>query len=546
MVELTPEIARQLLALKQQGIKPPAVVMEQAHIAAMDIKTWAETYYYIPETQQPVRLEPLQEIIFNFFLDTRALPPFGFTEMLWTSLKKSAKTASAGIMARYIAETWGFKQEIYVLANDEEQAKGRIYQSIKSSIELDPDYDRVKRQLVKNGRVIWRIVENLLTHVPTDSSITVVNIDYRGAAGGNPSATFFSELWGYTRDSHRKTFDELTPVPTRQRSIRWIETYAGFEGESLLLREIWDRAEKQGRRVTREELEPYGGWPYDDPDDEIPLWIHEPSRMLAYIDQIKPGKPPYARRMPWLQGEFGDAYYAQQASTLLPDQYDRFHRNLWQNAQAAFMDVQSYYACYDPDLPALQPGSREICVIGVDASVSNDCTAAVLMTRHPNDTTRPAMRMYKVWYPPRGGKLDYGAPEGLEETLRSWIKAYNVQKIVYDEYQLNDMMHRFRREGLAACHVFSQGADRMVADKMLYDVILQRRFAQRDTDGKIETEFATQLRGASRQMAPKEDTKLRIVKSVSNTAATGSAAASKIDVLVAASMANHAIMGLLL
>lgn len=47
----------------------------------------------------------------------------------------------------------------------------------------------------------------------------------------------YDELWGSTSESSRRLWDELTPVPTRRNSIRFITTYAGWEGESTLL---WD------------------------------------------------------------------------------------------------------------------------------------------------------------------------------------------------------------------------------------------------------------------------------------------------------------------
>ena len=47
----------------------------------------------------------------------------------------------------------------------------------------------------------------------------------------------WDELWGYTSESSRRLWEALTPVPTRKNSIRFISTYAGFEGESGLL---WD------------------------------------------------------------------------------------------------------------------------------------------------------------------------------------------------------------------------------------------------------------------------------------------------------------------
>lgn len=873
---LSPQELELVQKLRQGGIKPPKTAIAQAQVNAMSITEWAEKYYYIPETGMPVVLEPLQTCLLPYILNPNSLPPFGFTEILWTSVKKSAKTATAGVVARYCAETWGFKQEIYVLANDEEQAKGRIYQSIKNSIELDPRFDRKTRILTDEfGRQTWRVIEDGLTYLPTGSTINVVNIDYRGSAGGNPSASFWSELWGYTcldnnttlltrrgwldhqdlnvddsvatlnaqgefewqqpeavsrfhhtgdmyrfqhrrsdmlvtsnhrvfgafytrnphhvdefseskwehktaeeasnyylgkikadakwtapdkqwfslpdgrvfnmtlwmqffgwyiaegyqqdyhigitqqdhqvknrlaieailismdlsyssdargfhiydvklcdylkqfgksedkfvptelkecsrleltqflisyfngdgweagrdgyqcvtvspkladdlleiglkcgfvprlmkeippgrqatlkngklitsqqtqyrlsfstgtiawqrdhnhwstepydgtvwcvtvpnstiyarrngycywtgnTEKHERLFDEMTPVPTRGRSIRWIETYAGFEGESKLLRKIWDQAQKQGRRLTRADLP---DWPYDDPDDELPLWVYEPARLFAYIDQNLPGKPPRARRMSWLQGPKGNAYYQQQASqaTMTPESYDRFHNNLWQSPETAFIPIETYYRNYSPDLPPLD--NKELTIMGVDAAVSGDCCAVVLVTRNPltGKFDQACLRKYKKFDPPRGGKIDYGQEGGLEATIRQWLSEHYIYKIVYDEYQLHDMMTRIRREGLTAVHNFSQGADRMAADKMLYDCIIQQRWAHHDTPGTYDTDFSSHLKHSAKQQNAREDTKLRIIKNGSG---------EKIDLVVAASMATHACLELLL
>jgi len=51
----------------------------------------------------------------------------------------------------------------------------------------------------------------------------------------------FDELWGYTSERARRLYDELVPVPTRLISCRLTVTYAGFEGESELLHELYRR-----------------------------------------------------------------------------------------------------------------------------------------------------------------------------------------------------------------------------------------------------------------------------------------------------------------
>jgi hypothetical protein len=67
------------------------------------------------------------------------------------------------------------------------------------------------------------------------TTITAISGDYAGAAGSNHGWLSYDELWAYTSESSRRLWEELTPVPTRKNSIRFITTYAGFEGESELL-----------------------------------------------------------------------------------------------------------------------------------------------------------------------------------------------------------------------------------------------------------------------------------------------------------------------
>jgi hypothetical protein len=67
--------------------------------------------------------------------------------------------------------------------------------------------------------------------------------DYAGAAGSRHGLTVWDELWAYTSENSRRLYDELTPIPTRKNSIRLIVTYAGFEGESTLLEELYERGQ---------------------------------------------------------------------------------------------------------------------------------------------------------------------------------------------------------------------------------------------------------------------------------------------------------------
>ncbi len=221
-----------------------------------DLFDFADNAFFVPETSTPIHLEPVQRSILTCFLD---LPfaakmgcPSGFQNLIYSTVKKSGKTTIAALIARWISERWGKMNEIYVVANDLEQARGRVYDKVLKSIQLDPRYDR--RQDALPG--IWDVVQREARHIPTGSILRALSGDYRGEAGSNPTATFWSELWGYTHEASQRLWDELTPVPTRPRSIRMVETYSGFEGESLLLIDLYELATKQdrgARRLTRDD-----------------------------------------------------------------------------------------------------------------------------------------------------------------------------------------------------------------------------------------------------------------------------------------------------
>jgi hypothetical protein len=74
------------------------------------------------------------------------------------------------------------------------------------------------------------------------TTITAISGDYAGAAGSNHGFVSHDELWGSTSEASIRLFEELTAVPTRKNSIRFISTYSGFEGESKLLWDLYKQA----------------------------------------------------------------------------------------------------------------------------------------------------------------------------------------------------------------------------------------------------------------------------------------------------------------
>lgn len=481
-----------------------------------DVISWGERNFYIPTEASVPRLIsflPHQKTILRLFFDPRYATALGcspnFQTLVYSTIKKSGKTAIAALIARWVAETWGTHAEVFSLANDLEQARGRIYQAAITSIELDPRYARKDKGIAN----IWRVIERQATYLPTYSTLKAVSSDYKGEAGSNPTATFWSELWGYESEASIRLWEELTPVPTRPRSIRYVETYAGYDGESSILNELEDRIKKDGYRLTLRDMRSLGftqeDWPF--PDDPLPFYVHPPTRTFAYWDGGL-----IARRMPWQTPE----YYAAQEGTLRPSAYRRLHLNERVSNDEEFIP-REWWERLVRDIPTLD--TKTPIIIGADASVTGDCTAIVAVSRDPANPSQLAQRLCHIWNPTSGHPLNY--KDTIDATLREWCSKYNVVQIAYDQYQLHHLMTELRNDAVAWCKSFSQNAERSVADKQLYDLIKDARIYHTG-----DPELAAHLNNCAAKVPKDDNTRLRLIKKSSK---------SKIDAAVALSMACH-------
>ena len=256
-----------------------------------DIVSWAESCFYVPEPAGPIVLQPHQKALLRAIESRDPSGRHRFRTVVYSTPKKSGKTTIAALVARFRAESGGAHQEIYCVANDFEQAQGRVFQAARTSIETMPGWERC-----------WKTGEKELRHLPSGSVIRAIANDYQGEAGANPSLTVWTELWGYQSERSRRLWEELTPVPTRD-STRLIETYAGFDGESDLLWELYERGVQEGRQLNAwalHELTQIGLGCFEEapnPDSLVPVWVDEASALLVYWDTGEG-----ARRMPWHQG----------------------------------------------------------------------------------------------------------------------------------------------------------------------------------------------------------------------------------------------------
>lgn len=467
---------------------------------------WAKRRFYIedvrdPESgaelgQGPIRLAGFQSRILRAALEREPSGRFRWSTIVWSAPKKSGKTRVAAAVAAWLADAAGAYAEIYCLANDGKQSADRVLAAIKKSMTLG------------DGMTGWTDVKTRI-ELPSGAFIEAIPVDPSGEAGSQPTGTFWSEMWGFKLSAKERLWTELTIPPTRYgRAIRWVESYAGYVGESPVLEQLYlqgvDREEHPDGEARRHP---------DFPD--LPVYVNERARLFCYWDHVP--------RLPWQSPD----YYAAESAVLSDAEFRRIHRNEWVSSETEAIPIALWDACRGPVPAGIHPSAP--IVLGIDASVSNDCCALVAVSK---DARRPRdravmIRGVQIWTPPAGGQIDLTAT--LEKAIRWWIKNYNVVCVAYDAYQLHKLATDLRREGLSWFYEFSQGKERAVADKQFVDLVLARAVTH---DG--DPELREHVRNAAGKTTGDEKT-LRFVKKADRL---------KIDGLVAASMGSHRLLSL--
>lgn len=556
----------------------------------LDVVDWLQSNFYIPDTKEPIILLPHQQAVLRYAL--RRLRPedpriqmfptlavrlgyFPFRTVLWSTPKKRGKSTVAGAAGRYIAETQTRFGEISHCANDLEQAKERSFKFIADSIRLTPNCTQKGGDWVLPKR--WVVQKTRQECISSGSIIKAISTDARGEAGGNPDMTLWTELWGFVHIDDIRFWEEMKPVPAKPDSMRWVETYAGYENESTLLWELYELGLK-GRQLTAGELAEATDTPLDafaetegQPDALVPVYVNEAAGVLMYWDEGLEAR----RLLPHEDPEIAAAYYREEEQKNTPAEYARHHLNKWVGAESDFIPIALYDACAEPwnptteqGLPPFLPGDPTMTILAADAATTGDCFGIAAVTRHPLRHDDVAVRAVRKWSPKdEGGIIDYWGPENFLRTLckggcalghyqadgwrldeegaeklqrplceacrhQELVPPYKIVQICYDSYQLVDMMQRLSREHIAWCEPVDQGKERSQADRALYDMIVNRQLAH---DGNPE--LREHFQNARAKLQRDEDSKLRIVKK---------AAHRKVDLVICVSMAAYRCKYLLL
>lgn len=483
---------------------------EQAE-AKRDLVTWIKRNFFIPETKNDpilkgrIGLEQYQEDVLREILTPDENGNYKYSIVVWSDVKKSHKSsiAAAVNLARATFADWG---EFYIVANDLKQAFSRVSMYIRRAIDLNPAMRK------KYKSVGYRV------EAPSRSFMESIPIDPGGEAGSNGDMVTFSELWAANQDAQQRMWTEMTIPPGKHgKAFRWVESYAGFLGESKLLYSLYELGVKQGELLWPDRLYAVT----DGEPTQLELYVNRRAGMIC-LWNTQPRCPDQTKE-----------YYASEEAILLPNEFLRVHRNQWVSATETFLPMAWYDACRrtEAEWPQINQ-KRHSMVIALDAGMTDDNFGLWMGCRHPEKPDEVVKIISKKWVPPKGGKIDFqGTPEnpGPELMVRQLCRDYNVVWITYDEHQLYDMMNRIRKDGLAIVKRFPQGDDRLISDSQLRTVVRERRYWHRgEPDEREHFQNADAKIGA-------DDDKIRIVKRSDD---------AKIDLCVCASMGVHTVLRL--
>lgn len=477
-----------------------------SEIVSVDPVAWIEKNFYIERPRDPatgamlnpgpIRMADYQKNVLRKALRRGSDGKLEYSTVVWSEPKKSGKTALAAAVGLFMASHTP-NTHVYCLANDGKQSTDRIFKAMANCITL---HQKLGGPL-KNNTIVW---SPPAIRLENGTVIEAIPCDAAGEAGSEPFMTIWSELWGFRQSHKERLWTEMTIPPTLWGyAMRWVESYAGYEGESTTLWNLYSAGVKNGVQV----------------DPELPIYETKASNQLTFWS--------HEHRQVWQNPE----YYASEAVLLTPNEFDRIHNNRWVSSEASFVeDISLWDRLEDATFSRMPSDANTPVVIGLDASVSHDYSALVVVRRHPEDAWDASLRrvcICGVWVfkPPLGGKIDQSAT--FEPLLRELCENYDVIAVAYDPYQLEKLSKDLSAEGLAPFVAFNQASRRAKADKQLYDMVIHKHLLH---NGNLD------LRECVQNAATKQDNEhLRLIKKAAN---------RHIDALVAASMAVDEILRL--
>lgn len=430
-----------------------------------DPPDWMRYNFIDPITDKYVVFLEYQERILRHALQIDSRGYNKYDTVVWSQPKKSGKTTTAAAVGAWVANCVEAPNEVSCLANDQEQSAGRIFGNMLPTLE-------------KGGWTIPASIKGMfrdpIAYGNNGTFVKAITTNYKKEAGGNQGLSLWSELWAYEGERLSKLWEEMTPPPTRKFRMRWIETYAGFIGQSLLLQDLYLSIFTDFKETSLQ-------------SGVIKIWDDLPvyelnGHILVFWD--------HEHRMPWQDAD----YYEKQKDTVgRASAFKRLHGNWWVESSDKFITYDMWARSVRTEI------RKSKAIYALDASKNNASTALVGCVKKGDIVYTTDC---DIWIAEVGREIDFKL---VEETIYlKWKRGLIQPPLYYDPYQCVKLAQDLRRRGVP-CEEFKQQQDRIKADTSLYKLY---------KDGKIINPDNSLLRAQIQGAAAKvyEDDRIRIIK----------------------------------
>lgn len=449
-----------------------------------------EAKEFVHETAKMILWPHLRRIFEHAFTIDPKTGKFPYRTYILSAPKKSGKTAwDASIGAWYLEESYP-GTEIYIFANDLEEAESLAFRAVKFNYQ---EQNRRLMERVRDGLVDAPDAESQMYKIekyrilaPNGSFIQCLSADYASAAGRQQALTLWDELWAFKTEASQRLWEEMTLIPTEKLGIRVVVTYAGFEGESETLWNLYNQCVPQGIRLVK-----------DFPD--LPVYTNDRGSVFCYWD--------HEPRMPWQTPDYYDAELVE----LRPVQFRRLHLNEWGAAEDEFIPIELWdYAAtkLETSLPyhTDSPRASFPISIGVDVGVKRDTSAVVGIYSYQNleEGLKVGLAFHRIWVPGRGNPVD---PAVVEAYIRDMYKKFTIVSIVCDPTHFYQNIMSMERDGLPI-REFRQNTGNMVAASTAFYEALRMKRMEAYPDEELRDHIryaAAKVQGSGFRIVKKED-----------------------------------------
>jgi phage terminase large subunit-like protein len=406
----------------------------------------------IREDGQPLQLEDHQRKILTEAFRTDENDRFIYRTIIYSAPKKSGKTAINALVCLWWGHCVQSPDEIIIAANDLDQSISRVFGACTGFVDRNPLLKEVAE------------IQKLQIKFDNGTVIKAIPNDYSGEAGANQGLASFDELWGAMSEKSRRLYEELTPVPTKKNSIRFISTYAGWENESTLLEDLYHRIFDNQGNMKPGVKRPLG--------EDFPVYAI--GDLFVYWDT--------EARMPWQTPE----YYESQRADLRPATFLRLHRNEWTSGESSLFDMSNWDACVDLDHRPPLPSKAIKLFVGADASVKKDRSAVVSVYRQGNLI---CLGPFRTWQPSRLEPMDFEAT--MEAYIKELAKGFQAVSVAYDPFQFHRSAMTLTNQGINMVE-FPQTVTNMTeCGQCLYDLVKHKNLKlYEDDELRKEASFA--------------------------------------------------------